>query len=52
MFPLQVNDILLRIQYGKDDDQVGISRLISNRSFSNAFPIHDVCITVCVYSNL
>ena len=51
-----MHDILLRIQYGKDDDQVGISRLISNRSFSKAFPIHDVCIiyvipnSVCVHA--
>ena len=42
-FIVQVYDILLRIQYGKDDDQVGVSRLIGNRSFSKAFPLHDVC---------
>jgi len=38
----QVHDILQRIQYGKDDDQVGIARLISNRTFAKGFPLHDV----------
>ena len=48
----QVNDILNRIQYGKDDDQVGIARLISNHSFANAYPIHDVrtCVYIVIYN--
>ncbi|XP_065912183.1 anoctamin-7-like [Dysidea avara] len=38
---LIVRDILQSIQYGKDEDQVGIGRLISNHSFSKGFPLHD-----------
>ena len=38
----QVYDILQRIKYSKGDDQVGIGRLLGNRSFNNAFPLHDV----------
>lgn len=39
---VQVYDILQRIQYAKESDQVGIARLLGNRSFNNAFPMHDV----------
>lgn len=38
----QVYDILQRIQYAKGSDQIGLGRLLGNRSFNNAFPLHDV----------
>ena len=38
----KVYDILQRIKYSKGGDQVGIGRLLGNRSFNNAFPLHDV----------
>lgn len=50
---VQVYDILQHIQYANDADQVGIARLLGNRSFNNAFPMHDVSrcvITIYVYA--
>ena len=51
-FFTQVYDILQRIKYSKAHDQVGIGRLLGNRSFNNAFPLHDVSYTVLCVSIL
>lgn len=29
-------------KYADEDDQIGISRLLQNKSFSAAYPLHDV----------
>ena len=42
MIRVQVHNTLQRIQYGAGSDQIGIGRLLANRCFNSAFPLHDV----------
>ena len=34
--------ILEKIPYGKEEDEIGISRLVEDGMFTAAYPLHDV----------
>ena len=38
----QVYNILLNARYGDEDDQIGLLRLLSNKTFTAGFPLHEV----------
>ena len=40
----QVWHIMQNARYGEDDDQIGILRLLANKSLTSAFPLHEVCV--------
>ena len=31
-------------KYGEQDDQIGMLRLLQNKTFTDAYPLHDVCL--------
>ena len=39
---------LQEAKYGDEEDQVGVLRLIQNGTFTDQFPLHDVCVCVGV----
>ena len=39
---------LQEAKYGDEEDQVGVLRLIQNGTFTDQFPLHDVCVGVGV----
>lgn len=41
-YVFQTEYFLEKTYYASDEDQIGISRLLQNKSFSAAYPLHDV----------